>query len=65
MKNCAGTALLGATIDGTTCAAVPDAASLPRSVMHIMGALDGQLRLPRAAWAAAHVAPLAAQVGPR
>lgn len=65
MKHCAGVALLGATIDGSTCATVPDAASLPRSVMHIAAALDGQLRLPRAAWVAAHIAPLAAQVGPR
>ncbi|KAL4427622.1 hypothetical protein ABPG75_001711 [Micractinium tetrahymenae] len=65
MKHCAGAVLLGATIDGSSCPAVPDAAALPRSVMHITGALDGQLRLPRAAWLAAHTAPLAAQVGPR
>lgn len=46
-------------------AQVPDAAASPRPLMHLLGALDGQLRLPRAAWAAARLAPLAAQVGAR
>jgi len=65
MKNCAGSVMLGSVIDGTTCPGVPDIAAAPRPVLHVLGALDGQLRLPRAAWLAAHTAPLAAQYGAR
>lgn len=44
---------------------VADAAAAPRPLMHVLGALDGQTRLPRAAWTAARLAPLAAQFGAR
>lgn len=46
-------------------AQVADAAAAPRPLMHVLGALDGQTRLPRAAWTAARLAPLAAQFGAR
>ena len=52
-------------IDGTTCIAAPDAGGPPRPVLHVLGAADAQLRLPRAAWAAAHAAVLASQIGAR
>jgi len=51
-----------------TCLLLPqlaDAAAVPRPLMHVLAALDGQTRIPRAAWTAARLAPLAAQVGAR
>lgn len=64
MKNCAGGIMLAAALDGTVCSAA-GVANAPRPLMHIFGQLDGQLRMPRAAWAAAAAAPLAAQFGAR
>lgn len=46
-------------------AQIADAAAAPRPLMHVLAALDGQTRLPRAAWTAARLAPLAAQFGAR
>lgn len=46
MKHCAGTICLASVVDGST-QTVVDAAAAPRPLMHILGQLDGQLRLPR------------------
>lgn len=53
-----------AVLDGSVCQAA-DITTAPRPVMHIGGAVDGQARLPRLAWAAAAAAPLATQLGAR
>jgi hypothetical protein len=64
MHRCAGTITLGAALDGVLCS-VADARTAPRLLMHILGSLDGQARLPQAAWAAATAAPMAPQFGAR
>ena len=64
MQHCAGAILLGAALDGSV-GFVAGAAAAPRPLLHIFGAQDGQLRLPRAAWLAAALAPAAAQLGAR
>ena len=62
MRRCAGVILLASLADGL---AEVDAAAAPRPLMHVLGGMDGQLRLPRAAWAAAHAAEQAGQFGAR
>lgn len=64
MKHCAGAIALAGVVDGAS-GPVADAAAAPRPLMHVLGVLDGQTRLPRAAWTAARLAPLAAQFGAR
>ena len=64
MRHCAGVILLASVADGLSNVPV-DAAAAPRPLLHVLGALDGQLRLPRAAWVAAHAAQQAGQFGAR
>ena len=64
MRHCAGVILLASVADGLFNVPV-DAAAAPRPLLHVLGALDGQLRLPRAAWVAAHAAQQAGQFGAR
>jgi hypothetical protein len=64
MKHCAGAVILAGAVDGTY-GPIVDAAAAPRPLMHVLAAQDGQTRLPRAAWTAARLAPLAAQFGAR
>jgi hypothetical protein len=64
MKHAAGIILLGADLLPASDFS-PDPFAVPRSLMHVGGSLDGQARLPKLAWAAAGVAGLAQQLGPR
>jgi hypothetical protein len=64
MQRCGGAVMMGAALDGTVCGTMT-AATAPRPLLHIFGQLDGQLRLPRAAWAAAAAAHMATQLGAR